>query len=230
MTRKKNLILLFGSILLALTLVMLPAMAGCGEATTPGEETETEVEAEVDVETGLKVVKLVRQDNYGAVETQIMHNDKWEELFEEVANKYGYTFEWEYYWNNALYSPEAAVEAVGMGGQIFNIDWWNQFPPEMQDELSDAIRELNSWKIENVDWIYRHETGEIIKGEMQVTRLTAEEFQRWRESCREPVWDWWSADVEGGAEAIASAEAMTPDLDAYFAKIDSYLGDSLISP
>lgn len=111
--KKKGFLLLFGSILLALTLVMLPVMAGCGEvAPKEGEKAKEEVEEKVE----LKEVKIIRQDNYGAVETQVLHNEKFAQIFEEIANKYGYTFKWEYYWNNALYSPEAACEAVGMGG------------------------------------------------------------------------------------------------------------------
>ena len=119
---------------------------------------------------------------------------------------------------------------VGISCDIINLDWWNQFPEAMQEELTESLEEYMWYRIDNIDWIYRHETGEIIKNEMQNTRLTVDEFQRWRDACREPIWDWWAADIEGGAEVIAAAEAMTPDLDAYCALIDAYLGDSLIWP
>jgi len=119
---------------------------------------------------------------------------------------------------------------VGSGGDIFNLDWWNQFPEEMQGELRQSLKELKANQIENITWISSHETGEIIKNEMDCTRLTPEEFKRWQEACREPIWDWWAADCEGGAEIIASAEALTPPLEPYLAKIDAYLGDSLIWP
>ena len=116
------------------------------------------------------------------------------------------------------------------GCDIYNLDWWNQFPEAMQEDLAQGVREMDEWKIDNIDWIYRHECAEIIKGEMQNTRLTIEEFERWREACREPIWNWWSKDVEGAAEAIVAAEAMTPDLEPFISCIDAYLGDSLIWP
>ena len=400
MIRKKNLLLLCSSLLLVLSLLLLPVMAGCGEAATE-VEAEVEAEVEIDEETGLKVVKVVRQDNFGAVETTVMQLDKWEEIWEKVANKYGYTFEWTHYWNSALYSAEAACEAVGMGalttvgpthymlmpmeprlavyglaflfingphvqafmdqspvvqdiqqglmnkqnvimpfphatfrmpdeargetpasyafylekpvwemedlegmrirtmtdpgqirmglalgfnaqaiafseagmalqtgmldglvtcpnykaymvpigvlehldycmwwpptqvgssGNIFNYEWWSQFPEEMQEELRQGLVELFDYRLRNITYISSYETGEVIKNEMGCTRLTIEEFERWQEACREPIWNWWSKDVEGGAEIVASVEAATPPLEPHLAKIDAYLGDSLIWP
>ena len=132
------------------------------------------------------------------------------------------------YCDYALWWPTTQGSA---GGTTFNYDWWTQFPEAMQQELAEAVKEWQLWVIAENDWAIKASTAAIIKDEMQGTRLTAAEFQRWREACRPVIWDWWAAQVEGGAEAIANYEALTPDLQTtYFDPLDEFLGDSLIWP
>ncbi len=105
---KKRWGLIFVVLIIALSLVLVPMLSGCGAA--DGDEDDDDGVAEPQ-EFVIKYHSVYGPNTYGAVAMQEVFGPR----LEAIAADLGYDLKMEYYWNAALFSADAHTQALSDG-------------------------------------------------------------------------------------------------------------------
>jgi TRAP-type C4-dicarboxylate transport system substrate-binding protein len=93
------------------------------------------------------------------------------------------------------------------GSTIINLDTWNSLPPEVQEIMVDAGRDMQQHALGELDGMTQEAIDDSKGYGMEVIVMSESERTKWKELCA-PIWDEWLADRQAEGKGDAAEQLL----------------------
>ncbi len=99
------------------------------------------------------------------------------------------------------YAPEYAI-SYSWFPQVANLDAWNKLPPDVQQIMLDAGKEVASEQAALAAKEFSDTKDQLAAEGLELISLTPDQLTRWKEVCKAQLWDEWAKESSATAELL----------------------------